>query len=209
MLRSKESHAFLIILLLISSGAEASLISNGSFESATIDPGAFILVGVGSTAIDNWTVIQADIDYIGTGWDASDGLRSIDLGGGIGAAGGIEQTFLTTPGASYLVSFDLAGNWGGVPTIKTVTVAADGQSADFTFDVTGKSAMNMGWINVLWKFTADDNSATLQFLTSDTNYGPAIDNVSVNIEAVPIPPAVWLFGSGLLGLVGLARCKSA
>ena len=27
--------------------------------------------------------------------------------------------------------------------------------------------------------------------------------------AVPIPPALWLFGSGLLGLVGLARRKTA
>jgi len=26
---------------------------------------------------------------------------------------------------------------------------------------------------------------------------------------VPIPPAVWLFGSGLLGLVGIARRKKA
>jgi len=34
-----------------------------------------------------------------------------------------------------------------------------------------------------------------------------ISNVSVS--AVPIPAAVWLFGSGLLGLIGLARRKSA
>jgi hypothetical protein len=25
--------------------------------------------------------------------------------------------------------------------------------------------------------------------------------------AVPIPPSVWLFGSGLLGLIGIARRK--
>ncbi|MEA2093077.1 MAG: hypothetical protein U9P11_00765, partial [Pseudomonadota bacterium] len=29
------------------------------------------------------------------------------------------------------------------------------------------------------------------------------------IPAVPVPPAVWLFGSGLLGLVGIARRKKA
>ena len=29
----------------------------------------------------------------------------------------------------------------------------------------------------------------------------------VNIAAVPIPAAVWLFGSGLLGLIGIARRK--
>ena len=29
------------------------------------------------------------------------------------------------------------------------------------------------------------------------------------VSAVPIPPALWLFGSGLLGLVGMARRKKA
>lgn len=30
-----------------------------------------------------------------------------------------------------------------------------------------------------------------------------------NVGAVPIPPAIWLFGSGLLGLVGMTRRKKA
>ncbi len=30
-----------------------------------------------------------------------------------------------------------------------------------------------------------------------------------NSTVVPVPAAVWLFGSGLLGLVGVARCKKA
>ena len=29
------------------------------------------------------------------------------------------------------------------------------------------------------------------------------------ISAVPIPPALWLFGSGLMGLVGIARKKQS
>ena len=39
----------------------------------------------------------------------------------------------------------------------------------------------------------------------------SIDNVSINadVSAVPVPAAVWLFGSGLLGLVGVARRKKA
>jgi hypothetical protein len=34
---------------------------------------------------------------------------------------------------------------------------------------------------------------------------PDYISASVEISAVPVPPAVWLFGSGLLGLVGVAR----
>lgn len=29
--------------------------------------------------------------------------------------------------------------------------------------------------------------------------------LAVDVQAVPIPPAVWLFGSGLLGMIGVAR----
>jgi hypothetical protein len=31
---------------------------------------------------------------------------------------------------------------------------------------------------------------------------------SINVSAVPVPAAVWLFGSGVLGLVGVARRRS-
>ena len=33
--------------------------------------------------------------------------------------------------------------------------------------------------------------------------------VTANVSAVPLPAAAWLFGSGLLGLLGLARRKAA
>jgi hypothetical protein len=34
-------------------------------------------------------------------------------------------------------------------------------------------------------------------------------DIGVRISAVPVPAAAWLFGSGLLGLVGIARKKKA
>jgi hypothetical protein len=32
---------------------------------------------------------------------------------------------------------------------------------------------------------------------------------STSVSAVPVPAAIWLFGSGLLGLIGMARRKAA
>jgi choice-of-anchor C domain-containing protein len=128
----------------------------------------------------------------------------------VGSAGGVSQTFSTVAGTQYKVTFDMAGNYANLPTLKPMSVSADGQSQEFTFDVTGRSALNMGWTPMSWLFVADDSSATLQFLSLTTTiqgWGPALDNVSVN--PVPVPPAVWLFGSGVLGMIGIARRKKA
>jgi hypothetical protein len=52
------------------------------------------------------------------------------------------------------------------------------------------------------------------FLNGGTNYGGADNNWYAwavhegDIGAVPIPASLWLFGSGLLGLIGLARRKT-
>ena len=35
----------------------------------------------------------------------------------------------------------------------------------------------------------------------------AINPLEINIVPVPVPSAVWFFGSGLIGLIGLAKCK--
>ena len=35
------------------------------------------------------------------------------------------------------------------------------------------------------------------------------DDFNIGVSAVPVPAAVWLFGSGLLGLIGIARRKKA
>jgi len=44
------------------------------------------------------------------------------------------------------------------------------------------------------------------FSTSDTLSPTRIDGT---VNVVPVPAAVWLFGSGLLGLVGVARKKTS
>jgi len=72
-------------------------------------------------------------------------------------------------------------------------------------------SLGLGDSTTLWTqfsntFVADATTITFEFaaqLSSDRSF--LIDNVV--ITAVPIPAAVWLFGSGLLGLVGISRRK--
>jgi hypothetical protein len=43
--------------------------------------------------------------------------------------------------------------------------------------------------------------------TNDITIDPDFDTTSLTINPIPIPAAIWLFGSGLIGLVGIARRK--
>ena len=65
---------------------------------------------------------------------------------------------------------------------------------------------------------ADGAGYTLDYATAVPANSPSFPNVNykVHLEGfvnappeVPVPAAVWLFGSGLLGLVGVARRKKA
>lgn len=64
-----------------------------------------------------------------------------------------------------------------------------GSLTDFDFQKTGAPAFN---------------SSFLSFDDFGSMYG---EWTSASLTAVPVPAAVWLFGSGLLGLVGMARRK--
>ena len=58
--------------------------------------------------------------------------------------------------------------------------------------------------------SATMDSANLQRYSATSDWHEAVlGSALVRISAVPVPAAVWLFGSGLLGLVGLARRKKA
>ena len=163
------------------SGFTGDLLTNGSFEQG---PAISSWTGLqeGSTAIHGWTVTRGRIDYIGPSyWESSDGSYSVDLDGGPSFAG-IAQTFTTEIGAAYIVTFDMAGNPGGPPVVKSLEVNAAGQSGDFTFDTSGSSSANMGWMRKEWQFTAADTHTTIEFRSTDTingYFGPAIDNVVV------------------------------
>jgi len=76
--------------------------------------------------------------------------------------------------------------------------------ANYTFDdiVTSSS----------FSFTGGSTQATVTSISSPESLGDVYFSMFgdvVTVEVVPVPAAVWLFGSGLLGLVGMARRKKA
>jgi choice-of-anchor C domain-containing protein len=168
----------------------ASLIVNGSFESASVSPGPLdgcVQLGAGDTSIAGWEVTGVNIEYCGQlFWLAADGTRSVDLEGN--QIGGIRQTFATVAGQLYTVTFAMGGNASGLPVVKSMQASADGQSQIFQFDTTGSV---QGWTQMTFTFTADDGSATLEFAsvgTPNNGYGPLLDSVVVT----PEPAALML-----------------
>jgi choice-of-anchor C domain-containing protein len=157
--------------------------TNGSFENngTYVDGGGgFEQLNAPDSSISGWTVDSGSVDWIGTYWPAQDGSMSIDMSGA--DAGAISQTFATTIGNTYTVSFFLAGNPAGPPTVKTLDVSATGGTVDhFTFDTTASTLTNMNWAAESYSFFATTGSTTLSFVsTTATAFGPAIDNVVVS-----------------------------
>ena len=147
--------------------------------------GDFLPLDEGSTDIPGWKVTRGQIDYLERHWKAAEGDRSLDLHGSPGY-GGVEQTFKTTNGQHYRVTFALAGSPGCAFPSKNVIVSAAGKSRTFSFDSTGKTTEEMGWMQKEWEFDAVAAQTTLEIRTAedtDPVAGPALDDVRV--EALP------------------------
>lgn len=97
-------------------------------------------------------------------------------------------------------------------------VTGDNAIADASVDILD----DYGYVDILAIASAgtqfgpssDDDSmnGTFEFMLSageTNNISGLIDSYGDAVSTVPIPAAAWLFGSGLLGLIGIARRKKA
>jgi len=73
-----------------------------------------------------------------------------------------------------------------------------------------------GVVGMKWNFSFFDGSQGTTYMTYNARaiavrngdiYGMSVD--SGNVPSVPVPTTAWLLGSGLLGLIGVARRKAA
>jgi len=202
MLVAKIRSASLVGLAIISvpSAAFGAAFVNGGFETGT-DPGASTKLNAGSADLWGWTIGGNSVDYVGSGWAAMEGTRSIDLSG-IGA-GNIAQTFTTVAGRNYTVTFFLAGNPDAGPMVKTIRTSATGNAAQVDhFDATSHSHGAMGWAPITYAFKASGTSTTLRFASlNEGSAGPVIDNVSIASVPEATSWSMMLAGFGMLGSI--------
>ena len=169
-----------VILLAFAATTSGATFQNGDFEHGSVPNTCNVFdLPVGSNVITGWTVSVGTIDWESPppcGWLASRrmnsvGKNSIDLVGQF-CVGGIQQTFDTTPGRQYRLSFALAGNYGAPPVIKPLAVTVNGVTTNFLFDTTGKSAFNMGWVRKNIDFVASGSASTVTFVSDVSASGP-------------------------------------
>ena len=150
-----------------------------------------------------------------------------------GAGAGATQSFAATAGDIFNMS-GLGMNFGSDPLVnpgelllQIVFRDANGVFAGteaggnfaLGFNVFNSNVVN--WENPIdiWNVlgvgtgAAPDNTASVDFnvlVLAPAGGSGYFDSISANqVSAVPVPAAVWLFGSGLLGLVGVARRKKS
>jgi hypothetical protein len=157
------------------------------------------------TTVVNGDPLGPDIWSLGVGGGPT--LLSATFSNGNPVAG---QSYSPFPGAlSCNAGYNAVYPAG---TYNPMTGAAECYSLGYTFTdpiVTDESMDSVYNFSFMFAHNASDlvlnfSATGLQGL-ADESWG--LDNVQVAVAPVPVPPAVWLFGSGLLGLIGVARKK--
>jgi choice-of-anchor C domain-containing protein len=192
-------------LVRATSTQSSNLVVNGDFEVPVVAPSNGILLHAG-TGFLGWNVISGSVDLTGGGyWQAASGTQSVDLSGT--DAGMITQNVPTTPGASYILRFALAGNPDGAPSVKQMSVLWGATTlATLSFNTTGYSRSNMGWTYSTFVVPALSSTTTLGFQSlTPGGYGPVVDNVSLVTETarLAVSPASGSSGASVL-LAGAA-----
>ncbi|HEV3203857.1 MAG TPA: DUF642 domain-containing protein [Gemmataceae bacterium] len=182
-----------LLLLAVRPGWADNLIVNGSFESydpsAGIDYGSYIrfFSPPPNTGITGWIITGSsggnpnNVDLAHSFlWPAFDGNESLDMEGAEGASGVICQSFATTPGTTYTLSFAYGNNPGDSGATMNVLVMGADVLLDQDVSHNTSTFADMDYTLFSADFTADADSATLQFSAlTNSGYGIVLDAVSV------------------------------
>ena len=186
-------------LMLDPTGAEAAPADNGTTDTRTF-----------TGAAGSWALSSPN-KFFGVAWTAHDGTSYNTLGS---YEFNTVQLLDGTRSQAHSYQVDLVSgytlghilfNWGAVADIDVINVW---DAAGDSIDIDGSGIRGIGMVDGAFPtFNANFNTDTaLSGASAAENY---LLQPGAAVAAVPVPAAVWLFGSGLLGLVGVARRKKA
>lgn len=179
--------------------------------------------------------VVLDSSFMCSAGEAISGIKVTDVTGNMGGATECWGTFNgNDPGPSgegfdiggtifdFVAKEDMSTGLSGADIGLVVTPGGGAPNGDWSFDsnlfapteflIVLKAASSPGY--AVWLFdgaTAASDAGTWLVAWTNNNGKPRdLSHLSIYAPTViPVPAAVWLFGSGLLGLVGIARRKRA
>src|SRR5262245_39960501 len=179
--RFRAAFALALCASLIATSSRADMLTNGGFESGPVVPPTGILaVASGNPALTGWTVMSGAINIVTNNyWQCLSGDRSVQLSSS--GPGTIQQSFTSTSGSVYRLTFSISGEPFSTPTIKHLRVQAGGTTQDFTYDVTPAWHWDMHWEQHTLDFAAPGPTTTVTLSSLDAGInGPALDGLSID-----------------------------
>ena len=187
---------------------------NNSSNSALIDFNYNAILGVVNIGITNNGTFGSDPRITGFAFNTPGNVT----GTSAFSASGTEDNSdwapefgtISTPGTSG--TFDLAGitgpNFNGGKANSGIAV---NNTANFSFTLTGTNLGTLTEISFLSILTpAKDNNPDAAFAVRFQRTGDngQDSDTALGIPAVPVPAAFWLFGTALIGFVGVSRRRN-
>lgn len=189
-----------------------------SFDRQT---GTLVLGDVGQGSVEEINIITKGGNY---GWNFKEGQFKFDPVTGeisndlTGLPSGLIDPVLQydhDEGTTVIGGFVYRGN--GIPELQGKYIFGDWgafaapKARIFAGDLTTGTIEELNIDNLslnLWLLGLGEDSHGELYLLGSTSLGPSGNTGKIyQISAVPVPAAVYLFGTGLLGLAGLARRK--
>jgi len=206
---------------LLATSAYGNILVNGSFETPIVPVGNFSSFGVGSTGITGWTVtgpsgsialVNDQFVCCGINYNAADGHQSLDLTGtdDNGVAKGVSQTVNLSSGF-YVVTYAVGNysdpNGSGSPFPSTVLLFLNNVNVQ-TSTNTNNTTGHVNWEAFNYSFGTAGGPVTIELRGQGTpsadNY-TGLDNVNLDLSAVPEPASFFALGSGLLAIAAKLR----
>jgi hypothetical protein len=208
LLKGISSAALIAAAALAAAPASAAVLLNGDFES----PGGIVRDALTANYVPGWTysnptgsldIYESDIF---DGLNAANGGHYISFGHNGSSGGSISQTFATTPGATYTLSYSVAEQQGDDPgQIMRATITNGAQV--LTADNTG---LSLGFLaGAPLSFVAKGSSATVTFTDATPSGSGGGSNLALDAVSVTGPgggavpePSTWamaLLGFACIG----------
>lgn len=183
-------------------GAVAAPITNGDFEAG--------LAGWTSTGNVYLATPAGGAFWFGAGSATQNGNYAVAFNAGDTAPNGsLFQSFATTTGARYTVTFDFGATncspWACGQSLTASALGTDGAISLASLTANGTSGGALG--THTFNFVANGTSTTLRFADIATNSSTWLDGVldNVAVQAVPEPGSLALLGLGLAGIAAGRR----